>query len=58
MKSRKAVNDVIMAWSVEGKCPAYHRKMKDYLHRQWPLLAQALDSLCEFQSPHAERNTK
>lgn len=39
--------DVILAWSIEGRCPEYHRNMKDRVRRNWPSLAKSLDELSE-----------
>lgn len=33
------------AWLNEGPVPKYHRDWQDRLHREWPTLAAALDSL-------------
>lgn len=44
---KQSVVDVILAWSVEGRCPEYHRNMKDRVRRNWPALAHALDELSE-----------
>lgn len=44
---KQSVVDVILAWSVEGRCPEYHRKMKDLVRSNWPSLGKSLDELSE-----------
>lgn len=39
------VQQVLDAWTVEGRAPDYHRGMQSRLHREWPVLAIALDRL-------------
>ena len=44
---KKSVEDVVLAWSIEGVCPDYHGCVKDRVRRVWPSLAHALDELSE-----------
>lgn len=44
---KKSVEDVVLAWSIEGICPDYHRCVKDRVRKVWPSLAHALDELSE-----------
>ena len=41
----KAVEDIISAWIVEGIHPPTHRKLKEQLRREWPMLAKAVERL-------------
>jgi len=42
-----AVRQVISAWTVPGRVPAYHKAWQDRLRKEWPVLANALDALAE-----------
>lgn len=40
--SHFAVDNIRLAWTVEGRNPAYHAHMKEMLSRQWPSLYGAI----------------
>lgn len=37
--------EVVNAWTIEGKCPEYHEKQKDLLRKNWPTLYDAIQRL-------------
>lgn len=41
----RLLTPVIQAWTNPGPSPSYHEMQKQRLRREWPVLAQALDSL-------------
>ena len=44
-KQLEDVQAVVNAWIVSGTSPQYHNYMKDRLKREWPILANALETL-------------
>lgn len=45
METKDAVKRIIDAWQVEGRYPAYHRRQKEILKRNWPTLFNAVVAL-------------
>ena len=41
----KASEDIIDAWLIEGVHPPTHRKLKEQLRQEWPVLAKAIERL-------------
>lgn len=41
----KAAQDVVKAWSIEGRAPAYHRAIQQRLRDDWVALAWAVEAL-------------
>lgn len=37
------LRDIMAAWNEAGPVPDFHAYMKSKLHREWPVLARALD---------------
>lgn len=44
-KTLLAAEKVYKAWRVEGVNPAYHRQQMARLHKEWPVLAKAIEEL-------------
>lgn len=42
---RAVIQSVLDAWSIPGVRPDYHEYMKNNLHRNWPVLYEALRAL-------------
>ena len=42
---KKAIREVCRAWTIEGKCPSYHRQQKDNLEKSWKSLHTAITNL-------------
>ncbi len=47
MDAIQALHKVLKAYNEPGINPAWHRLEKEILHRNWPMLANALDELSE-----------
>jgi hypothetical protein len=52
----KAAEAIIDAWIIEGIHPPTHRKLKDQLSREWPMLAKAIEQLVNAKNYRKNEN--